>query len=91
VGGTQLYANQTVLDRESVMQDNLGPGAELFSSAGGFSNRYPAPAYQKSVLATYFSKYDPGHPYYVAGPNGTGVGANGGIYNRAGRGFPDVR
>jgi len=90
VGGSQLFANQTVLDKESVMQDNLGPGAELFSSGGGFSNRYAAPAYQKSALASYFSKHDPGHPYYVAGPNGTGVGANGGIYNRAGRGYPDV-
>jgi tripeptidyl-peptidase-1 len=91
VGGTQLYAYQTVLDRESAMQDNLGPGAELFASAGGFSNRYKAPSYQQAAVDTYFARHDPGHPYYIAGPNGTGVGANGGIYNRAGRGFPDVR
>ncbi|KAK3678498.1 hypothetical protein LTR78_001795 [Recurvomyces mirabilis] len=90
VGATQLYSNQTVNDPESVMQDNLGPGAELFASHGGFSNRYKAPAYQKSALDTYFSKHDPGLPYYIAGPNGTNIGANGGVYNRAGRGIPDV-
>ena len=73
------------------MQDNLGPGAELFASGGGFSNRYKAPAYQQSAINTYFSRHDPGLPYYTAGPNGTGVGAHGGFYNRVGRGYPDVR
>jgi len=91
VGGTQLYANQTVLDAESVMQDNLGEGAELFASGGGFSNYFSAPDYQKDAVNNYLTKHDPGHPYYVANANATNIGANGGIYNRAGRAYPDVR
>ncbi|KAK5123597.1 hypothetical protein LTR85_002635 [Meristemomyces frigidus] len=90
VGGTQLYANQTVLDPESVMQDNLGPGAELFVSHGGFSNRYGAPAYQKAAIGIYFADHDPGLPYYVANSNASNIGSNGGVYNRAGRGIPDI-
>ncbi|EMC94319.1 hypothetical protein BAUCODRAFT_111098 [Baudoinia panamericana UAMH 10762] len=90
VGATQLYANQTVLDPESVMQDNLGPGAELFASHGGFSNHYTAPAYQQPAINTYFSQHDPGLPYYVANSNASNIGANGGVYNRAGRGIPDI-
>lgn len=91
VGATQLYDNQTVLDAESVMQDNLGPGAELFASHGGFSNRYEPPAYQKAAISAYFAAHDPGIPYYIAGINGSNIGANGGLYNRAGRGIPDIR
>ncbi|KAK0775378.1 hypothetical protein LTR91_024716 [Friedmanniomyces endolithicus] len=89
VGGTQLEPNQTVLDPESVMQDNL-TGAPLFSSHGGFSNYHERPAYQKAAVDAYFANHDPGLPYYVANANATNVGANGGIYNRAGRAFPDV-
>jgi len=91
VGATQLYPNQTVLDSESVMQQNLGPGAELFASHGGFSNRYEAPAYQRAAIETYLANHDPGLPYYVANSNASNIGANGGVYNRAGRGIPDVR
>ena len=90
VGATQLYDNQTVLDRESVMQDNLGVGRELFASTGGFSNYFGTPDYQKAAVSEYLTKYEPGHPYYVADANATNIGANGGIYNRGGRGFPDV-
>jgi tripeptidyl-peptidase-1 len=90
VGATRLYGNQTVLDPESAMQANLGEGAELFSSSGGFANYFTAPSYQASALATYFAKYDPELPYYVANSEASNIGANGGVYNRAGRGFPDV-
>jgi tripeptidyl-peptidase I len=41
-------------------------------------------------LATYFAKHDPGHPYYSANEDATNIGENGGIYNRIGRGFPDI-
>jgi tripeptidyl-peptidase-1 len=90
VGATRLYDNQTVLDPESALQANLGPGAELFASAGGFANYFPVPSYQKSAVATYFKEHDPGLPYYVANEEATNIGAGGGIYNRAGRGFPDI-
>ncbi len=60
-----------------------------FPSGGGFSNIYPIPAYQKDAVATYFATSNPPYPYYSA-TNNTGVGANGGIYNRIGRGYPDI-
>jgi tripeptidyl-peptidase I len=90
VGATRLYDNQTVLDPESALQANLGPGAELFASAGGFANYFTVPDYQKSAVADYFQYHDPGLPYYIANENATNIGAGGGFYNRAGRGFPDV-
>ena len=87
VGATRLYANQTVNDTESAMQV---PELGLFSSAGGFANYFPAPAYQQSAVSHYFKNHDPGLPYYTANADATNIGAHGGIYNRAGRGFPDV-
>lgn len=90
VGATRLYDDQTVLDPESALQADLGPGAELFASAGGFANYFPVPDYQKTAVADYFKNHDPGLPYYTANENATNIGAGGGVYNRAGRGFPDV-
>lgn len=60
-----------------------------FPSGGGFSNIYPIPDYQKTAVANYFATSNPPYPYYEA-TNGTGIGANGGIYNRIGRGYPDI-
>jgi tripeptidyl-peptidase-1 len=90
VGATRLYDDQTVLDKESALQADLGVGYELFASAGGFANYFPAPAYQSAALETYFSRHDPDLPYYYINSDATNIGANGGVYNRAGRGFPDV-
>ena len=90
VGATRLYDNQTVLDPESALQANLGVGYELFASAGGFANYFPVPSYQTSAVANYFKYHDPGLPYYIANADATNIGAGGGLYNRAGRGFPDV-
>ncbi len=52
VGGTQLYADQTVLDKESVMQVNLGGSAANFSSSGGFSNYFPQIIKRRPWLST---------------------------------------
>jgi tripeptidyl-peptidase-1 len=90
VGATRLYDNQTVLDPESDLQANLGPGAELFASAGGFANYFPNPNYQQSAVANHFKYHHPGLPYYYINEEATNIGANDGIYNRAGRGFPNV-
>ncbi|KAI9696511.1 MAG: hypothetical protein M1820_008139 [Bogoriella megaspora] len=89
VGGSQIYGNQTVLDAESVMNDNLGGSNTNFTSAGGFSNYFGQPDYQKAAVAQYLTENNPPYPYYEGfgiDPNST----NGGIYNRIGRGFPDV-
>ena len=60
-----------------------------FPSGGGFSNIYPIPSYQASAVSTYFATAGTQYPYYT-GTNNSNIGANGGIYNKAGRGYPDV-
>jgi len=87
------------------MHANLSGTAQNFSSAGGFSNYLyalthdvdyrnimlnticcstPAP-YQQQTLNNYFAQHNPPYPYYTNGD----IGANGGIYNRNGRGIPE--
>jgi tripeptidyl-peptidase-1 len=72
-----------------------------YSSGGGFSNIYPIPDFQAAAVKTYFEEHDPGYKYYSNLSADTGdikllpdinalVGSTGGIYNRIGRGIPDV-
>lgn len=72
-----------------------------FSSGGGFSNIYPIPDYQAKFVAKFFDEHNPPYPYYSALSNDTDniqtlpdigalAGSTGGIYNRIGRGIPDV-
>jgi len=102
VGATKVYPGKSVTDPESAVYDPAGhPYSVNFSSGGGFSNIYPIPEYQASAVATFFEKHDPPYPYYSAlSPNTTDIkllpdvgalaGKTGGIYNRIGRGIPDV-
>ncbi|KAF2717180.1 subtilisin-like protein [Polychaeton citri CBS 116435] len=76
----------------------LPPGADVtkdeevavtrFPSGGGFSNIYAQPDYQQNQVASYLANHNPGYPSY-ASYNNDSFGADGGIYNRAGRGYPD--
>jgi tripeptidyl-peptidase I len=77
---------------------NVRTDAEIsttrFPSGGGFSNFFPIPDYQSSAVSSYLeTNQNPSNPSsfpsYTA-TNGSGVGANGGIFNSAGRGYPDV-
>lgn len=88
-------------DPESAVLDYVGhPYSVNYSSGGGFSNVFGVPDYQKSALSTYFKDHDPDHPYYSAlapdAPNPVDLnitalaGNTGGVYNRIGRGIPDV-
>ena len=62
-----------------------------FASGGGFSNIYPIPSYQAAAVAHYFATSPPPYSYYtISSTNNNSFGANGGIYNRNGRGYPDV-
>ena len=70
------------------MHVNLTGSAQNFSSAGGFSNYYPQPAYQQAAVANYFAEANPPYPFYAE--FGVDVNTTKGIYNRIGRGFPDV-
>lgn len=67
--------------------------ATNFASGGGFSNIYPRPSYQDKAVTDYFDVHAPpmskALPYYETAYNKS-LGAGGGVYNRAGRGFPDV-
>ncbi|KAK5113429.1 hypothetical protein LTR85_010857 [Meristemomyces frigidus] len=88
VGATKVYPGHTVFEPESVANDLAGaPYTTAYSSGGGFSNIYPVPDYQTDAVATYFAQHDPGYPYYSGNDS---LGANGGLYNRSGRGYPDV-
>lgn len=60
-----------------------------FGSGGGFSNIYPIPSYQSRAVNEYITNTPPPYPSY-AGNDNQNIGANGGIWNRAGRGYPDV-
>ena len=60
-----------------------------FPSGGGFSNIYAIPGYQANAVATYFATAGTQYPYYSS-TNNDSFGANGGIYNKNGRGYPDV-
>ena len=83
-----LYAHQTVYTPESVMHVNLSGTAQNFTSSGGFSNYYPQPAYQQAAVAKYFAEADLTYPYYSE--FSVNVNKTKGIYNRIGRGYPDV-
>jgi len=49
---------------------------------------YTISFFASAKFVRYFANSNPPYPYYSS-LNGT-IGANGGIYNRIGRGFPDV-
>ncbi|KAJ6786544.1 hypothetical protein PWT90_07545 [Aphanocladium album] len=81
VGATQLPQGAKAGDAETATM-------EEFSSGGGFSNVHATPDYQKVALASYFSEHDPGYKSYNTSENK--IPDDGGIYNRVGRGYPDV-
>ncbi|KAK5135062.1 hypothetical protein LTR08_005722 [Meristemomyces frigidus] len=87
VGATKVYPGRTVYEPESAVVDTPGhPYRGAFSSGGGFSNIFPIPAYQASAVATYFADHNPPYPYYFNGQ----YNSSDGLYNRNGRGIPDV-
>jgi tripeptidyl-peptidase-1 len=88
VGGSQLAPNGTVYDPEAVMADNLGGSAVNFSSSGGFSNYFPRPTYQDGHVETYFHRAHLTYPYYSELE--VDFATTTGVYNRIGRGYPDV-
>lgn len=100
IGGTMLEPNQTVHDHETAM--NLPGVGECstyppvrFSSSGGFANFFDRPGYQDKAIASWQAHFAPSYPSYDSNKldvtdNATSIGKNGGIYNRIGRGIPDV-
>ncbi|KAG8409357.1 hypothetical protein J3459_017535 [Metarhizium acridum] len=77
----------------TLLPPGSSPGApesatERFGSGGGFSNIWTSPDYQKAAVSSFFSSNDPGFQSYNTSDNN--IPSDGGIYNRAGRGFPDI-
>ncbi|OTB00418.1 hypothetical protein M426DRAFT_267632 [Hypoxylon sp. CI-4A] len=66
--------------------DEMAAFADTFKSTGAFSNIYTALEWQKDAIEKYFQV---AYPYYET-PNNESFGANGGIYNHAGRRLLDV-
>ncbi|KAF3014047.1 hypothetical protein E8E14_011471 [Neopestalotiopsis sp. 37M] len=97
VGATKVYPGYTVFEPESAVFD---PGRVNYSSGGGFSNVFPVPDYQKAAVDVFFADHDPPYAYYeglvenasnYTLPDITALaGSTGGVYNRIGRGIPDV-
>lgn len=79
----------TVLPPGAAANSHQETAVTRFPSGGGFSNIYERPSWQAQAVTDYFSKADPGYPYYES-VNNNSFGQNGGIYNRIGRGYPDV-
>lgn len=67
---------------------NAEAATSSFASGGGFSNIWTAPDYQSSAVNAWFANHDPG--YKTFNTTDGKIPTNGGIYNRIGRGFPDV-
>lgn len=104
VGATEIARGNSVYEPEVVAYQPLAGGYEIYSSAGGFSvsksilfpchnhfadideNIYPRPEYQEKALSNYFANHAPPYPYYENGDYKNSTG----IYNRNGRGHPDV-
>ncbi|KAF4634822.1 hypothetical protein G7Y89_g3271 [Cudoniella acicularis] len=69
---------------------------EFFATGGGFSNYFTPPSYQAAAVSAYLSSPSTSSlafqslPYYIANADASNIGQNGGLYNRAGRGYPDV-
>ena len=80
VGATALPPGSTPGDAESAVV--------RFSSGGGFSNVFTTPTYQSSAVQNYLVNNNPGYPSYTTS-NGS-IPNNGGLYNSAGRGYPDM-
>ena len=87
VGATYLPAGASAAGDEEV-------AVATFPSGGGFSNIFPRLDYQSAAVASFLADHDPGYPSYDT--SGTGAPSDdvtaGGtkLYNRGGRGYPDV-
>ena len=89
IGATTIRANVSGYSSNPEMAVFAGHGDYPYTSGGGFSNIFRRPSYQHDAVQTYFDEFDPGFPHYST-TKGKNIGANGGIYNRIGRGYPDV-
>ena len=88
-----VYTSPPLEPPTSPQGANVNTDAEVpvsrFGSGGGFSNIYSIPSYQSKAVSTYLTQHTPPSQAY-SGNNNQNICAGGGIYNKAGRGYPDV-
>jgi tripeptidyl-peptidase I len=89
-----MAVGSTFLPQGADVQTDAEIATTRFRSGDGFSNFFTVPDYQAGAVANYLeihqSELDPtSYPFYTA-INSSGVENDGGIYNRGGRGIPDV-
>ncbi|KAG6810219.1 hypothetical protein H0H92_012845 [Tricholoma furcatifolium] len=78
VGGTQVMTGaEAVPGSEEVWNQEVIPGF-FESGGGGFSNRFPAPAYQKQTVENYLKGLKKSDPKKL------------GLFNTSGRAYPDL-
>ncbi|KAM3446780.1 hypothetical protein MY3296_009354 [Beauveria thailandica] len=68
--------------------DKPETATESFSSGGGFSNIFTRPSWQEASISNYLLRHNPG--YFAYNTSEGNIPDDAGIYNRGGRGFPDV-
>ncbi|RFU73336.1 subtilisin [Trichoderma arundinaceum] len=79
VGATNVTAGRNAHD--------IGVEHAAMFSGGGFSNIFGTPSYQADAVHSYFNHHPPPYDFYNITLNAT---HKGGVYNRGGRGYPDV-
>nr|POE79437.1 tripeptidyl-peptidase sed1 [Quercus suber] len=91
-----LGPDANIFSPDSAAGANVNTDQEVattrFPSGGGFSNIFTTPSYQSSAVNTYFKTAGTQYKYYntSGSENPFPAANNGGIYNIAGRGYPDV-
>ncbi|CAA9963433.1 Protease s8 tripeptidyl peptidase protein [Pyrenophora teres f. maculata] len=90
VGGTMIGSQKTEYDTEVTWQTGPAgnqPWKGSFSSGSGFSQFFERPSYQATAVDKYLKSHDQSYPYW----EGTNYNhTKPGLYNRAGRAYPDV-
>ncbi|KAG6001526.1 hypothetical protein E4U21_004117 [Claviceps maximensis] len=79
----------TTLSKSSKRGYHTEIATTQFSSSGGFSNMFPTPPWQVDTVTNYLLRHNPN--YFSYNSTGNVVPNNtAGIYNRGGRGYPDL-
>lgn len=100
VGATTLPAGGDVNKDQETATTRFGSGGGFSNSKplssscrhrnqANISLVYPIPAYQSAAVNTYLTQHTPPYKAYKTTYEKS-IGANGGVYNAAGRGYPDI-
>ncbi|CEJ86893.1 hypothetical protein VHEMI04238 [[Torrubiella] hemipterigena] len=83
VGATELPSGSNAGDPEHVAFTQFSPG-------GGFSNYYVRPDYQNDAVSSFLANHAPSFQGYNNTDGTIPADGSNGVYNMAGRGFPDI-